>query len=193
MQLDLKVGVVVGTFGDPEKWYPLAARAMASAEAAGADKLYHCHSDTLQHARNIGAKMVGTEWLIFLDADDELDEGYIDAMLKGEGDIRKPATIGVYPDGSEDDAPTMIPTRDLNRANHIVIGAMCRAEIFWRVEGFRDYPVLEDWDLWRRMCRAGAVVGEVSGAVYRVHVNPDSRNSNQALHDKVYQQIRRSK
>ena len=191
--IDLKVGVVIGTFGDITKCNSLALNAVKSAEDAGVDKVIWMHRGTLHEARNAGAKMLDTEWLIFLDADDELDEGYIDAMLEGEGDIRKPSTLGVYPDGSEDDAPTMIPEKDLDRANHIVIGAMCRAELFWKVEGFRDYPVLEDWDLWRRMCRAGATVGEVPDAVYRVHVNPDSRNSNQDLHDRVYQQIRRSK
>lgn len=189
--IEHQVGVVVATFGDDPKWSYLAERAMQSAQDAGADKIFHSHEVMLSVARNRGARVVDTPWLIFLDADDELDEGYIEAMLSGEGDIRKPSTLGVYPDGTEDDAPTMIPTRDLDRANHIVIGAMCRAQIFFDVHGFRDWPVLEDWDLWRRMVKAGAVVSEVPDAIYRVHVNEGSRNTNKALHDEVYHKIRR--
>jgi len=189
------VGVVIGTFGDDPEWGPLALRAMYSAEDTGADRLVWKHEDTLQHARNRGADELfelGVEWFIFLDADDELSPNYVDAMLAGEGDIRKPSTIGIYPDGHEDDAPTMIPERDINTSNHIVIGAMCRAELFQEVGGFRDYPVLEDWDLWRRMVKAGAKVVEVPDAVYRIHVNPDSRNTNRDLHNRVYNQIRRN-
>lgn len=190
----MNIGVVVGTYGDKDKWGPLAQRAMASVEANTQlpAKAMWCHEDTLQNARNHGARQLDTDWLIFLDADDELDVRYIEAMSDGLGDIRKPRTLGVYPDGSTDDSPAMIPTRDLSTANHIVIGAMCRAELFWDVEGFRDWPVLEDWCLWRRMVRAGAVVGEVPDAIYRIHVNEGSRNTNQALHDKVYRTIRRS-
>jgi len=190
----MTIGVVIGTYGDRSKWGPLAMRALASVEAntqLPANAIWS-HEDTLQNARNYGARQVDTDWYIFLDADDELDVGYIEAMSNGSGDIRKPSTLGVYPGGSTDDSPAMIPTRDLSTANHIVIGAMCRAELFWDVGGFRDWPVLEDWCLWRRMVRAGGVVVEVPEAIYRVHVNEGSRNKNQALHDEVYRKIRRS-
>lgn len=189
------IGVVVGTYGDKDKWGPLAMRALASVEANTQlpAKAMWSHEDTLQNARNYGARQLDTDWYIFLDADDELDIGYIEAMhSRRSGDIRKPSTLGVYPDGSTDDSPAMIPTRDLSSANHIVIGAMCRAELFWDVGGFRDWPVLEDWCLWRRMVRAGGVVVEVPEAIYRVHVNEGSRNKNQALHDEVYRKIRRT-
>lgn len=168
-------------------------RAIKSAELARPDIALWLHKETLAEARNKGAEMVNTDWLIFLDADDELDSRYVDAMRRASGDIRKPSTIGVYPDGSEDDAPAMIPQRDLDRANHIVIGAMCRASMFWEVGGFREYPILEDWDLFRRMWKAGAEVVEVPDAIYRVHVNEGSRNQDQALHTRVYNQIRRSR
>ena len=191
------IGIVIGTFGDEDLW-GAKAKAMALPSAykqCHDEEVTHVwtHDQALHRARNSGARVLDTDWLIFLDADDELGDGYTKAMREGEGDIRKPSTLGVYPDGTEDLSSTMIPERNLDISNHIIIGAMCRSKLFWEVGGFRNFPILEDWDLWRRMWKAGATVSEVPDAVYRVHVNEGSRNTDQALHDRVYQQIRRGK
>jgi hypothetical protein len=130
-------------------------------------------------------------WLIFLDADDELDERYIERMMEGSGDIRRPSTIGVYRDGTEDDAAVMIPRTDLRVANCIVIGAMHKASLFFQVGGFDNYPILEDWDLWQRMVLHGASVVDVPDAIYRVHVRDGSRNADGGLHRHTYARIQR--
>ncbi len=187
------VGVVVATFGDWEKWYPIGQRAVASIKAQTRPPDLFCwpHGETLAEARNFGAKELGTEWLIFLDADDELDPGYIEAMLAvGEGDIRRPATLGVYEDGTQDDAAVMIPRRDIDTANFIVIGAMCRRELFLAAGGFPELPILEDWACWRKMIQAGATVVDVPDAIYRVTVSSGSRNQDHRLHATTYRLIR---
>lgn len=185
------VSIIVGTFGD-YRWANRGRDAVRKVERTEfvRDSIL-AHGKTLAQARNDGAGVARTEWLIFLDADDELAPGYVDAMLAGEGDIRKPATLGVYPDGSEDDEPVVIPERDLEVANHIVIGAMCRRDLFLKVGGFAELPALEDWHLWRRMVKAGATIGTVPEAVYRVGVNPNSRNQNTKAHNETYWKIRR--
>lgn len=189
----MSVGIVVGTYGS-EEWRQKGLEAAASVVTQA--EVCHVHSDTLARARNEGAfgfhvrSVKNPDWLIFLDADDRLDPNYVESMLKGTGDIRKPSTIGVYPDGTMDDAPCMIPTRDLRTSNHIVIGAMCNANLFHQVGGFRELDALEDWDLWIRMTLAGASVVECPDAVYRVGVNPNSRNSNSNAHNRIYNQIR---
>lgn len=149
------------------------------------------HGVTLSEARNFGAQCCRTDWLIFLDADDALDPGYIEAMLAvEEGDIRRPATLGVYEDGSTDDESVMIPRKDIAVANYIVIGAMCRREQFLSAGGFPELPILEDWALWRRLIASGSTVVDVPDAVYRVGVNPQGRNQDQRLHSTIYRQIR---
>lgn len=185
------VTVVVGTFGEESVWEPLARRAMASVERQTVlpDEILWVHRDSLQEARNTGAEMAGTEWLIFLDADDELDQGYVEAMLRAPGDLRRPMTLGVYEDGSEDAAPIFIPRKPLLEANFIVIGAMCRREQFLRLGGFDDYPMLEDWALWLKMACDGAEIADAHGAIYRVHVRPDSRNTGGNLANKTYSRI----
>lgn len=187
------VAVIIGTFGDMMEWAPFVQRASASVEAQThlPDFVVWKHADTLQHARNYGAgDVTNADWFIFLDADDELEPTYIEEMLKGEGDIRRPSTRGIYEDGSIEDPPSLIPERDLYVANYIVIGAMVRASMFFDVDGFDDYPILEDWALWLKLFHhQNATITAVPAAVYRIHVRGGSRNT-EPEHQAVYQIIR---
>lgn len=188
----MSVSVVIGTFGDKEKWFPLAERATKSAwsQTEPPAQVLHVHGETLAIARNRGIEEATSEWLIFLDADDELDPGYIKAMQAAEGDVRRPRTLGIYPDGTEDDFPVMIPEKRLLDANFIVIGAMVRREMASRVGGFDEYPMSEDWAFWIKVWLEGATITEVPEAIYRVNVVPGSRNSDPKLGGKVYGEIK---
>lgn len=192
----VSVGVVIGVFGDRDVWLPRAQHAydtLSNQTVEPFDAIISYHPDSLGQARNDGAEQVDTDWLIFLDADDTLDERYVEEMsVPGRSTIRQPSTLGVYPDGSEDDAPNLIPKRDLNTSNYLVIGSMCLHCEFDAVGGFDPtLPVLEDWDLWRKMWKNGAKIGARPKAIYRVGVNQDSRNSQQDLHNRIYRQIRK--
>jgi hypothetical protein len=148
---------------------------------------------SLQEARNKPGLKVKTEWLIFLDADDELDPYYVEEMLAGEGDIRQPSTLGIV-NGVEDDYSVLIPPKQPNflAGNHIVIGAMIRTSLFKELGGFRDLPVLEDYDLWLRAWIAGADIQPCPKAIYGVHVNPNGRNNKDAnTHGQVFQDLQR--
>lgn len=188
------VTVVIATFGpDYKKWDDLAQRARKSVERQTVHpRVVRSHMDTLHDARNIGAVQANTEYLIFLDADDELDRHYVEAMLASHGDIRRPATLGVV-GGIEDDFPVMIPRAPLLDRNFIVIGAMIRKDFFLRVGGFEDYPVLEDWCLWLKMVEAGAEVVDVPDAIYRVNVQEASRNQPAEItnYGRTYSEIRK--
>lgn len=181
---------VVATFGDRAVWDPLAERAIKSAElqTVAFDDIIRLHGNDLQTARNAAADQARTDWLCFLDADDELDDHYHEAMIQGPvnvNEIRRPATLGVHPDGHEDDFPVMIPRCDLRVANCIVIGAFVRRQHFLTAGGFSNDPILEDWDLFIRMHLDGATIVEVPDAVYRVHVRSGSRNTPNATHDEL--------
>lgn len=185
------VDVVVATFGDKNVWSSLAERAIDSAidQTVGAHDVWYCHGGDLADARNTGAHQSVADWLIFLDADDQLDHCYIEKMLEGSGDVRQPSTLGVV-DGVEDDYPVLIkPKSSILIGNHLVIGSMVRRGLFEDVGGFRPLPVLEDWDFWIRCALVGVKFGTCPGAIYRVHVQPQSRNQDIGLHNRVYQEI----
>lgn len=185
----MTVSIVIPTFGDLGVWAPLAERARVSAEnQTVASEVLCVHGDTLAQARNRGAARAAGEWLVFLDADDELDAGYVEAMRMGEADLRQPATLGVV-GGVEDDEAVVIPTRPLVDANFLVIGTMVPKDLFLHVGGFLEEEVLEDWSLFLRCWLEGATIEAIPEAIYRVHVRPTSRNAG-ATHLRVYNEIR---
>ena len=189
-----QVGIVIATFGDKEwrgRGEDLYWRTYHDF-AAVADVTW-CHGESLGQARNEGADRLDTEWLIFLDADDVLEPGYVEAMLTGTELLRQPATRGFYSGGEVDDEANVIPPRNLLRSNHLVIGTMCNHELFDMVGQFdTELGALEDWDLWIRMYLAGANYEAIPEAVYWVFVNDhESRNSPTGEHDRAYREISR--
>ena len=166
----MEVTICIGTFGD-EKWRTLANdRAIPSCEKP----VSHVHGDQLHTARNEAAAQATTEWLCFLDADDELAPGYFDAMSTGTADLRGPAVRYIV--NGNPRALKIWPKKDLKTGNHLVIGTLVRKELFDRVGGFKDYPLYEDWDLWLRCDLAGATNEVIPEAIYIAHVRTDSRN-----------------
>lgn len=187
------VAVIVASYGDRKYWDELANRALRSvrSQSRPADEVIRIHHpDSLQKARNLGAEQASTEWLIFLDADDELHFRYIEEMLTGRGDLRQPAITNIAPNGRET-SPYVLPMTPLEQQNCLVIGTMIRREQFLRIGGFDDYPVLEDWALWIKAWLDGAVIGTVAKAIYRIHLRPGSRNHQYHLHRPVQEEVRK--
>jgi glycosyltransferase involved in cell wall biosynthesis len=199
----MNVSVIVATCGD-DKWRRLAVeRALPSAMAEVRDRVashvlarhYDPHV-TVAEARNWTARASDADWLCFLDADDELEPGYLDAMeAANEG--------WVYPkleNGWETGVPPLlvpkvrrvkpfvaesphIPNKGgWPEVNECVIGTLVHRSLFEQVGGFRNRTddgtaigLYEDWDLWLRCHAAGAEL-RYTDAVYREHVNPTGRN-----------------
>lgn len=132
--------------------------------------------ESVSAARNAGAADATCEWLLFLDADDELHPDYVQAMSYGTADLRGPATVFVK--GRTRQGPLLVPARPLEDSNYLVIGTLIRRAMFLEVGGFNpSWPVHEDYDLWLR-CerRAGATIEQLADAIYIVHERADSRN-----------------
>ncbi len=179
---DFDVTVVVATFG-AQHWEGLAlSRACPSAGRLGVEVIQP-HRHTLHDARNAGLEQVRTEWVVFLDADDELESGYLTAMSRGTADVRGPL-VRYMLNGKQRNLwqPRVFGhTHDcvdecLKEGNWLVVGSAVRANMLRDVGGWRDFPWSEDWDLWLRCWRAGASFELLPDAVYRAHVDPDSRN-----------------
>lgn len=181
----LDVTVAVCTYGTAE-WVRLAQnRAMPSARVLGVPVI-HIHEASLDRARNAALDQVTTEWIVYLDADDELEAGYLTAMAAGTADVRAPAVRYVQgAHAAEPRMPTVAGhTHDCEAAclpygNWLVIGSMARTDMVRKAGGWRDYPWSEDWDLWLRCHQAGATFEAIPAAIYRAHVRRNSRNRGQ--------------
>ena len=175
------VSVIISTFGSRDVWIPLANRAHLSALIQRPKpEIIRSHLDSLHEARNQGAQRAKGVWLIFLDADDGLEPGYIQAMLAAHGDLRYPRVRYVTQEQVNSNSvpdPVILPKKHLLTAgNYMVIGTMLRRDRFWQAGGFRDLPAYEDWDLWIRCWLQGAETELVPRAVYRAYQRNHSRN-----------------
>lgn len=175
------VMVAVCTYGD-ESWIQTAQRAIASAAPQG--PVIHRHGETLAAARNAALHEAGTEWIVFLDADDELEPGYITTLMAGTADVRAPAVR--YVTSLRPSRAPYVPrvaghrhacTGDcLEDGNWLVVGSLIRRDLAVAAGGWHEWPLYEDWDLFLRLKRAGASFEAIPDAIYRAHVRMDSRN-----------------
>lgn len=188
------ISIVITTYG-ADHWKEVATkRAIPSAKAQNAYEVIYWHDpvNEIGPARNTAAEQATGEWLLFLDADDELAEGYVEAMTGAICDPRRPEPAMLQPAvrywrKGRPMNPTMIPIKDLRVDNFLVIGTVVRRSLFTRVGGFNDYPHgFEDWSLWAKCWKAGAQVFPVPKAIYDAHVNPQSKHR-QMWRDRDYQ------
>lgn len=171
----MDVTVIIATYG-AGKWRRLAhERALPSALAQGCPVIIQHDPDAQLHeVRNRAAAQATSEWLVFLDADDELAPGYVEALGAASGDLRAPAVSWVTEHHATD--PVTLADRDIERLNPCVIGTAIRRDLFTQVGGFADWPAWEDYALFLKAHRAGASLTHVPDAVYRVWMRPGSRN-----------------
>lgn len=174
----MEVAVHVSTFGDGA-WRDLATRrALPSIEGQGFAEVVDHHGGTsIAEARNEAARRSSAPWLCFLDADDELEPGYLSAMSDTglESGLLAPSIREVV-HGAPGPA-RVLDDRNVSTMNPCVIGTLIRRTVFDDVGGFWSERAWEDWSLFRRAWLAGEQVHHIADAVYRVHVNPDGRNS----------------
>jgi glycosyltransferase involved in cell wall biosynthesis len=180
----MRISVIVATYGD-ESWSKLAdERALPSAEAQDADAVIFLHEEegTRASSLNQGARgFPPCDWLIFLDADDELAPGYVGAMRRaaeqhdaGDMVLFTPAVQHIRK-GRPSTPAFMDRGISLRDDNWMVIGTMIHRDLFNQVGGFDDHPHgFEDWALWSKCYRLGAEIIKVPDAVYRYWHNPQS-------------------
>lgn len=185
----MNVSVLACTYGD-RSWATRAEEALRSVDEPDVTAYgFHMDKGTLAEVRNHAAKTATTEWLCFLDADDRLAPGYLHAMA---GAVLEPTWLSLLVpsvqyvrDGIEGVAEIPAWDRNLIDINCAVIGTLISRNLFLRLGGFREFPSLEDWDLWLRAIKLGARMHPVPSAIYQVAVG-DGRNSDQS----PYAQIR---
>lgn len=203
----MNVSIVIGCHG-PVEWADLAwSRAYPSTLGQGGREalVSYLKDGTLAQARNAGAAAAQGDWLLFLDADDELAPGYVTAMrdkcaIATQSTQEIPAKVLLTPQvqyvvGGAKADPKFWPECDIRDGNWMVIGTMISRRLFDRIGGFHEWPIYEDWCLWQRAMQQGAVPVKVPQAVYVAHVGANSRNRQKLRADertRIHHEIRQA-
>jgi glycosyltransferase involved in cell wall biosynthesis len=182
--------VIVATFGDPQ-WKRTAEQAVASAAPQGVPVVSTHLSGGVNDpgmARNIAVDIADDAghaqgWLCFLDADDELEPGYIDAMAAAvdrwtadRPDTRPPLFAPAIRFGP-DAQPEVLSSRNIRVMNPCVIGTLIHRTVFDDIGRFWSERAWEDWSLFRRANLTRSPIVWVRDAVYLVHESGEGRNS----------------
>lgn len=189
----MNCSVIIATYGD-EKWSALArGRALPSARPQDPLEVIVAHDSdwTIARARNGAVAEATQDWLLFLDADDELAPGYLDAMTRAVERERHDGTLLLTPAVSfvvngRQQRPHFQKEQPLRDGNWLTIGTLIPRALFQEVGGFREWGLYEDWDLWARCEMAGARIVKVPDAVYLAHYSSTSRNRSKSRSERNY-------
>ena len=197
-KVNLDISIAVSVFGD-SKWAMLAKnRAIPSANQFGVPVLFN-DCDSLHESRNEALKQCETEYIVYLDADDQLSPDFLEEMSKGTCDLRAPSVTYIMPNGNRT-RPTVPKVWNhthncvaacLPKGNWLVVGSVVKAQLLRDIGGWKDWPVYEDWDIWLICHLAGASIEAIPEAVYLAYAMPNSRNNSLPVHerDKIHYKI----
>lgn len=180
----MSFSIIIATHGS-ERWRQLALeRAYPSAVGQGAEVLIdHVEDATRAEVRNWLISRASGDWIITLDADDELSPRYVTSMAEAakENCLLTPNVSQVI--RGKRSAPAFFPEVPLEQGNWMVVGTAAPRELMLEVGGWRTFTgsgVLnewDDWDMWIRCVKAGAGIVRVPGAIYRAHVRNSPHHS----------------
>lgn len=129
-------------------------------DSIGASVIHLPVSRGIGVARNTGVAYLNTDLILFLDADDWLHPGALEAL---QGMLsERPHAAFAY--GNYTQQGELITTLNWSQGKALLneqnIASYCnlwRRDWFWQIGGYSSAPVAEDWELQKRAARAGLI------------------------------------
>jgi glycosyltransferase involved in cell wall biosynthesis len=144
--------------------------------------------------RNIGAAMLNTTHLIFLDGDDILKKKAIEIFrihAEVHGDQVVASSCVLFPEISYYHLLPKIPHSSLGKFNQLNVTTLVSKKLFDNLNGFRDSNIPfehqpEDWDFWFRLTKIYGSIIAIQDILYlyRQHGNSTTSKENQYRKEK---------
>lgn len=124
-----------------------------------------------------GLDLCQTDWIIYLDADDQLFPNYIEETMRVAAEQNVPWVYTDFQYMDENSAPQgrinfleKFDPHYLQISNFIHSACLIKAEIIRQAGGWQEHK-LEDWDLWKRISALGykAAKAKDTCLLYRKH------------------------
>lgn len=172
------ITICIATFGSDEYRDLAWSRAYPSTIGQGAQVVInHEPEGTCASARNMAAKQAAGDWLVYLDCDDELAPGYIEAMQNAANGPAMYLPQTAFARHGRPKPAHFLPSCSLRDGNPMIIGTMVPRKQFLQVGGFTEgVELFEDWMLFAQLWKNGLQVIQVPDAVYVAHMVRNSRN-----------------
>jgi hypothetical protein len=146
-----------------------------------AQMLFLPESRGLGVTRNIGVAYLNTEYWVPIDADDWFLPGALRAMVAAlDGDPSADMVYGNYMESNSVEHGAFAQTKSwtvqgLRLDSVTSYCEMWRTKSFWRVGGYSDIKMAEDWELQRRAIAAGIKAIHIEDKVFFHRLHPDSK------------------
>lgn len=145
----------------------------------------------LSAARNVGIASSSTNFILPLDADDELLPGSVEKLLQATGDIR----FGNMIVGGSRLVPNKNPTyEDFLKNNQIYTTSLFTYDGWEKLGGYWEERVYEDYDFWGRAAKNGFKFQYVDTDVYTHNIKADGLckqlDLNKEIKEKVINHIK---
>ena len=152
--------------------------------------------------RNEGARLATSETLLFVDADDALEEHFIEAMIKVK---EKTKAQIIYPNvllwsywhkevklkNAWYESANKITLKNMLKFNQIVVSSLIDRDLFFKVGGMPNLPILEDYSMWLKCIKVGAKFAKSPHSVLKYRQRQEGRNRrDNDLKNKFYYQIK---
>jgi glycosyltransferase involved in cell wall biosynthesis len=152
--------------------------------------------------RDEGVLLSTGEHILFVDADDCLEEYFIEAMvnkkLESKADIIYPNVflwsrwhkdIKLKNGWHESDAE--ITMENMLERNRVVITSLIPRRVYGALGGIADLPILEDWDFFLKALKAEYTFAKAPTAILRYRQRAEGRNrQSDELKNQFYYEIR---
>lgn len=152
--------------------------------------------------RNEGARLAVSDSLLFVDADDVLNEYFIEAMVqvkaKTHAEIIYPNVL-LWSSWHKDvklrnawhEATDKVTRANMLEYNQIVVTSLVDRELYITVGGTPNIPILEDYSFWMKCLKRKAMFAKSPFSVLKYRQRAESRlRSNNELKNEWYYKIR---